>query len=122
MLQKRLNDFVTTFDIQSQPGYCGFRLREDFDETLGRFISVGAHNCQGYGVNLTLYMLPADWGMIEKEFVVTDARGQITNQNQRMECADSNQFRTCRYYLAPNNPRMGLMMKQGSYGLMTYNA
>jgi hypothetical protein len=40
---------------------------------------VGAHNCQGYGVNLTLYMLPADWGMIEKEFFVTDARGQITN-------------------------------------------
>lgn len=54
------------FDIQSRTGFCGFRLREIFDEDLLRFKSVAAHNCQGYGIELTLYMLPADWDKIEK--------------------------------------------------------
>jgi len=54
------------FDIQSRTGFCGVRLREIFDEDLLRFKSVAAHNCQGYGIELTLYMLPADWDKIEK--------------------------------------------------------
>jgi hypothetical protein len=121
-MQIILNDFVMDFDIASHPGYCGFRLREDYDEELGQFMSVGAHNCYGYGVNLTLYMLPADWDRIEKKFYVMDVEGNIMYENNMLECNDVNSFRTCQYYLSPANPRMGLLMEAGSYGLMTYSA
>ena len=121
-MQIHLNDFVMDFDIQSQPGYCGFRLREDYDEVLGQFKSVAAHNCYGYGVNLTLYMLPADWDRIEKSFYVKDNGGKVMYENHMTECNNENNFRTCKFYLSPSNPRMGLLMDKGSYGLMTYAA
>ena len=83
---------------------------------------MAAHNCQGYGVNLTLYMLPQDWEKVEKTFMVTDSSGTVVYENDQLECSNVNQFRTCKFYLSPENPRMGLLMAPGSYGLMTYSA
>ena len=80
-IQKDLNDFVMNFDVQSRPGFCGFRLREIFDEDLNRYKTVAAHNCQGYAVELTLYMMPSDWDMIEKTFTVNDIQGKPIYEN-----------------------------------------
>jgi len=42
--------------------------------------------------------------------------------NDQQECTNVNMFKTCRYFLSPDNPRIGLLMQPGSYGLMTYAA
>jgi len=31
-------------------------------------------------------------------------------------------FTTCRFYLAPDNARLGILMKEGALGLLTYSA
>lgn len=83
---------------------------------------MAAHNCSGYGIELTLYMLPADWDKVEKEYWVRDTNGVTVYGNEQTECTNVNMFRTCTYYLSPENPRSGLLMEPGSYGLMTYAA
>ena len=117
-----LTDIVTDFEVLSRPGFCGFRLREIFDEDMQRFVTVAAHNCQGYGVNLTLYMLPVDWDKVERTFKIANGEGELVSSVDELECTNVNSFRTCNFYLSPANPRMGLLMEPGSYGLMTYSA
>lgn len=83
---------------------------------------MAAHNCESYGVSLTLYMLPEDWNQIEREYKVTDESGEVLFENNMEECADLGPYRTCKFYLSPDNPRMGFLMTKGAYGLLTYVA
>ena len=38
---------------------------------------IAAHNCQGYGVDVTIYMPPSDWDKIEREYEVKDKSGKV---------------------------------------------
>ena len=122
-LQQNLNDFVLSYEIDTVAGFCGFRLREVMDEELGRYKTVAAHNCESYAVNLTLYMLPNDWDMVERTYEVRDANGEIVYANEQVgDCVMQGSYKTCQYYLSPGNPRMGLMMAPESVGLINYAA
>lgn len=87
-------------------------------------MTVAAHNCQGYGVNLTLYVTPDDWdNKLERQFKVTGEDGTVTAENELVECKDiSTAYKTCLFYLAPDNPRFGMMMSGEARGLLTYSA
>lgn len=101
---------MSNYDIGSKPGYCGFRLREVWDEKYEAYKSVAAHNCASYAVDVTLYMMPADWDKIDKEYRVKDETGAVLFENRMESCANVGPYKTCRFHLSPENPRIGLMM------------
>jgi len=121
-LQVALNNWVMNYEIGSKPGYCGFRLREVWDEQYQCYKSVAAHNCASYAVDVTLYMMPEDWNRVAREYHVLDEKGNVLFENSLVKCSLLGQYKTCRFHLSPENPRIGLMMKPGAYGLMTYVA
>lgn len=92
------------------------------DEEMGQFMTVAAHNCEGYAVNLTLYMLPQDWEKIEYNYQQMDSAGNQMFGNEQISCGSYGPYGTCSYNLSSDNPRLGLLMAPGSYGLMTYAA
>ena len=67
-------------------------------------------------------MFPGDWEKIEREFEVRDSQGRVVYGNKKLACAPIGSFLGCEFELSPENPRMGLLLKQGSYGLMTYRS
>ena len=60
--------------------------------------------------------------MVDKTYKETDETGKVLFENELIGCSNVSWFRTCRFLLRPENPRMGLLMKKGAYGLMTYSA
>ena len=87
---------------------------------MNRYKSVAAHNCANYAVDLTLYMLPGDWDKIDREYELQVAG--VAYHNEKGSCSMVGPYKTCKFYLSPENPRMGLMMGEGAYGLLTYVA
>lgn len=67
-------------------------------------------------------MMPDDWSKIDREYRVKDETGAVLFENKMESCANVGPYKTCRYHLSAENPRIGLMMAKGAYGLMTYVA
>lgn len=58
-------------------------------------MTVAAHNCQGYAVKLTLYMMPSDWEKVERTFKVENTLGETLYENEELECSDVGPYRIC---------------------------
>ena len=101
---------------------CNFNLRELRDKTTDKHKIAAVHDCEKYGVNLIMYMKNDDLkNRIEHQFKVTDGYGNEVAGNKLMQCQRlSSVLSKCMYYMAPDNPRMGLMLGPGSYGLKFY--
>lgn len=82
------------------------------------------HNCNNYGVSLTLYMSPGDYEeRTARELLVKDDEGNVTNNNVLDECRPINSSYTmCKFYMAPDNKRMGFLSEEGAGRLFTYSA
>jgi len=115
-LQEILNDYVLTHDFGILEGQCVFKLEEFTCAKTRKQITIGAHGCKDYGLNLQLYMNPSDWSNnLERTFKVTDANGVVLKQNNLLSSSPlSTQYTQVMFYLAPKNNRFGFMMSEGS--------
>lgn len=104
-LQEVINDYVMNFELLTPSGYCGFRLNQEMDAELNMYKTVAVHNCNNYGVSLTLYLKPGDFEeKTVRELLVEDEEGNVTNQNVLDECRPINSTYTmCKFYMAPEN-------------------
>lgn len=80
------------------------------------------HDCELYGVNLFLYLKTDDLQTkIAAEFEAKDQFGKVVAANDLLQCQRlSSVLSKCKYYMAPENPRMGIMLASGAYGLKFY--
>ena len=110
--------------MNTPSGYCGFRLHQEVDADLQMMKTVAVHNCANYGVSLVLYLKPGDYEeRTARELFVTDEDGNVTNENVLDECRNINQTYTmCKFYMAPDNKRMGFLSEEGAGRLFTYSA
>lgn len=83
-----------------------------------------AHNCKSYGALVTVFLNLNDVDRIEREFKIIDAdKDDKVLANERIgECVTNASYATCRYLLRPDNARMGLLLGEGSLGMLTYAA
>ena len=97
---------MLTFEVPSTTGSCSFKMSQKYDPTQNAVMSVGAHNCKYYGVNLIVYFLTENLEeKLEREFKVTDEdSGEIVMQNDRRQCKALNgTYTACQYYISPEN-------------------
>ena len=67
-------------------------------------------------------MSPADWDAVERTLEVHDEQGNVVFANNLEECQMINGMKACTFYLSIDNPRVGLLLEPGAYGLMTYSS
>ena len=69
-------------------GSCSFKMSQKYDPVLNAVLSVGAHNCKFYGVNLIVYFLTENLeNKLEREFEVIDNdSGAVIMTNERKMC------------------------------------
>ena len=100
-------------------------MSQKYDADTNSVISVGAHTCKYYGVNLIVYFLTENFEeRVQREFKVVDEdTGDVVMQNDRRQCKALNgTYTACQYYISPENQRFGLMMSYPSRGVLTYQA
>ena len=99
---------MLNYDLGIQKGQCVFRLDEVRDEQ--KKITVGGHGCKDYGINLDIYVRNSDWGDLkQREFRFSDPDTGVIRENTRTNCRVYSSYTKCRYYLAPQNNRVGFL-------------
>jgi len=76
--QECLNDFVLSVPIKrlTEDSKCNFSLAEKLDKVTDKHKIGAVHNCEKYGLNLTMYLYTEDLNnRIAEEFKVTDSFG-----------------------------------------------
>ena len=122
-VQDELNEYVLSVPVIKKTGSnCNFNLQEKRDPITDKHKIAAVHDCQEYGLNLIMYLYNDDLkNRKESEFKMTDGLGTVTAGNKLTQCQRlSRVLSKCMYYMAPDNPRMGIMLGPGSYGLKFY--
>lgn len=58
---------------------------------------------------------------IAAEYEKKDENGNVIFGNELLQCQRlSSVLSKCKYYMSPENPRMGIMLDAGAYGLKFY--
>ena len=87
-------------------------MNQQRDENNGKVMLVAAHDCANYGVQLSVLFMRTDWNdRFEKHYRVIDQEtGEEIYGNELQQCGDvQDRYVVCNFYLAPDNPRMGLL-------------
>lgn len=108
--------------LKKKGSRCNFNLQEKRDPITDKHKIAAVHDCQEYGLNLIMYLKSDDIkNRMESEFKMTDGLGTVIAGNKLSQCQRlSRVLSKCMYYMAPDNPRMGIMLGPGSHGLKFY--
>ena len=121
--QDELNEYVLSVPVVKKTGsHCNFNLQEKRDPKTDKHKIAAVHDCQEYGLNLIMYLKTEDLkNNIEAEFKMTDGLDTVIAGNKQTQCRRLSHVLTkCMYYMAPDNPRMGIMLGPNSNGLKFY--
>ena len=103
---------MVDYDLGLQENECVFKIHELKDTDNDKKVTIGGHECKDYGLNLQLYFRKADHEKIEKQFRNVDqTTGQVL-ENKELSCKTgaNDLFVMCRYYLGPDNNRIGFLL------------
>ena len=108
---------MENYELETPDGYCGFKVSQKRDEENQKVMMLAAHNCDTFGVSLTILVLKEDWeNHVEREFMKHDpTTGLLTSQNELIRCGQANtQYMVCYYFVSPDQKRMGLLFNEDS--------
>ena len=99
------------YDLDLGKDECLFKIHELRDSENDKKVTIGGHECKDFGLNVQLYLRKADYEKIEKKFRNVDQTTGKVLGNQELSCkiGKNDLFVMCRYYLGPDNNRIGFL-------------
>lgn len=72
-LQQLLNEKVMDLELGATDGKCIFKIEQEREPISDKLLTIGAHSCNYFGLQVTLYMRVSDWNdKLERQFKVDD--------------------------------------------------